>query len=343
MAAVLCKGCATCFGEVCKLLTIPCKMCGECCGILADGISQLCTNPFCFFVAVSLAINISSITAGITSVASYGLNCMGSTWQIGNITFCAINIIAAFYIALRFNHLRENPTQSSSGTNTHNSGMKKVSDILCHDPYVALYILILIGFFVWLGIGVSWRANGEMWCGDDGSIALSNTSLACGYSYFGTGFFSLCLSICCSCCCCNEDRRGGPNPYYSQQQYGSTPSSTTNSIPPQTHTSHQSSPPSTNPKYHGATYTRADPVTATPVVGSQQSPIQATVVNDGGLSIDEEADAVAKGSAFGARIGKLFNAHDQTKSKLESAGAKANVAMTQSLSKAQKFMGVNKK
>lgn len=368
MAAVLCKGCAAACEGLCKLMTIPCKICGECCGLLTEGIAQLCTNPFCLFVAVSLAINIPSIVAGLNLLRFYGIGCMASTWQIGNVAFCSINIIAAFYIAMRFNHLKNNPRDSSSGTNTQSSGMRKVSDILCYDPIVAIYILVLIGFFIWLGIGVSWRASGQMWCGDDAGIDLINTSFACGYSFFGTGFFALCFSICCSCCCNDDGSRGhGTNPYYSQQpqrQYGSTP---TNRPPP-----HQR-PPSNNysgsnhsnqyPKHNDVEHATAEPVTATPVYSQnqQQAPIKATVVNDtpapsappasaqassnennSGLSIDQEAEAVAKGSAFGAKIGKLFNASDTTKSKLETAGAKANLAVNQSLTKAQQMMGFKK-
>ena len=371
MAAVLCKGCAAACDGLCKLMTIPCKIFGGCCGLLAEGIGQLCTNPFCFFVAVSLAINIPSIVAGLNLLRYYGIGCMASTWQIGNLAFCSINILAAFYIAMRFNHLRNNPRDSSSGTNTQLSGMKKVSDILCYDPIVAIYFLVLIGFFVWLGIGVSWRASGQMWCGDDAGIDLINTSFACGYSFFGTGFFALFFSICCSCCC-NDDRRDGPgpNPYYSQQpqqQYGSTP---TNRPP------HQRPPSNNNsglnhsnqyPQNNDVEYASAKPVTATPVYSQnqQQAPIKATVVNDtptsnvtpsappvppqangnqnsSGLSIDREAEAVAKGSAFGAKIGKLFNASDTTKSKLETAGAKANVAVNHGFTKAQQMMGFKK-
>lgn len=309
---------------------------------------------------------------------------MASTWQVVNVGFCTMNIMAAFYIAMRFNHLRNHPAESSSGGNTQASGLRKASDILCYDPVVAIYILILIGFFVWLSIGISWRSSGQMWCGDDGSYALIHTSLACGYSFFGTGFFALCFSICCSCCC-NDDRRG-PNPYYSpNNRYGSTagaggasrPSSYQRPQAPQNPGASNTSSYNNDVEYGAATAT-PEPVTATPIYSKQSTndgkhnyttsaqqeqaaaPIQATVVTPsappmtshngssdgggGGLTIDQEADAVAKGSAFGAKIGKMFHATDTTQAKLETAGAKANVAVNQGITKAQQmFAGFKKK
>ena len=414
MAAVLCKGCTTACDGCCKLLSVPCKLFGECCNVVTEGISQLCTNPFCFFVVVALAINIPSIASSLPPLVTNGIfGCLGLIWLAGNVIFCTINIIAALYIALRYNQLMKernthttNTGTSSSAANNHNrrspwqqqrqqqqlhqqhgrpSGFQHASNILCHDPFVAIYILILIGFFIWLCLGVNWRASGQMYCiNDENSYNFISTALGCGFSYFGSGFMALCLSICCSCCCCcgwNDERRGdsssGNNPYYNQNQYGtagggSRPSTaratarTTTSAPNQ----NQNYPPFrpyNNVQYPAATAT-ATPVTAVPVPvdsSTTHKPIYASVVqndeetppppvtptapaappfyNDENDSLDDETSAVAKGSAFGAKIAKLFNANQSTQSKMETAGVKASVAINQGMKKAQEKVGFKKK
>lgn len=276
---------------------------------------------------------------------NYGFGCQTLIWLIGNISFCTLNIIAAFYIAVRFNQLRNNPIPSSTGGSTQSSGIKKTTEILCYDPFVAIYILALLGYFIWLCIGFSWMSDG---CDYDAITAVS-TALGCGFSFFVAGFVSLCFSVCCSCFC-NEDRRGGSNNnMYTQNQYGAAPSNYNNSnVYNQQPTDVEYAAPVS------ATPVAAFPVTAgTPSKKSsyheQQQPVQATVVVDSATSgvnqttafpsappmsrdddsLDGEAKAAAKGTAVGASIGKLFKTDQKTQAKLETAGAKANVALTQ--------------
>mmetsp|Transcript_22377 Transcript_22377/g.33490 ORF Transcript_22377/g.33490 Transcript_22377/m.33490 type:complete len:361 (+) Transcript_22377:115-1197(+) len=360
MAAVLCKGCADACDGCCKLLSLPCKLCGNCCSALTEGIMSLCNNPFCLYVAVAVGFNVPSISCGVSSLV-YGLGCAASLWQFVNIILCAINIVAAFYIAIRFNQLRNNPENSDGTRNTRTSGISKASEILCYDPFVAIYILVLIGFFAWLCIGVSWRASGAMNCADDNTLALVGTSLGMGYGFFTAGFFALSCSVCCSCCC-NDERRGS-NPYYSQQQYGRHAAS--NSRPPQSSSNNNSRPPSSTypAQNYSATvnndveYAAATPVAATPVQDKYSNtpvnaePIAATVVSpsapplsadDDDDSLNAEASAAASGSKMGTKIGSLFGASDQTKAKLETTGAKASIAMNKGFRKAQNLLAGKK-
>ena len=290
-------------------------------------------------------------------------------WQIGNIAFCAVNIAAAFYVATKFKELggsnsRPFPNQSNNNNarpnnaNVGNSGFSRASYILCHDPYVAIYILILIGYLIWLSIGVTWRANGSMNCAmNDGNNTLSlvGSSIGLGYSFFSCGFIALCCSLCCSCCC-NGDDTNGMNRYYfqnQQNQYGSTNGNPNNRPGNNTTVNHNVAPASASSP--ATSYTQcndvetAAPVTATPVAAvpvpsktaqAQAEPIQATVVPPPSappLDNDNDQSAAASGSAFGAKIGKMFNANPETQAKLESTGAKASAAMSSGLKKAKKM------
>jgi hypothetical protein len=252
-------------------------------------------------------------------------------WHIGNMIFCLANIIAALYIAIRFNELRRDPTATSNGSNTQGSGLKKAGDILCNDPVVAVYILVLIGFFVWLCLGTSWRATGQMDCGDDNALALVGSSLGLGYSFFGVGFMALCCSLCCSCCC--NDSRQGPNPYYSQNN---RPNNNSNNNRPTNGQATHNSAGNNNDVEYGATATAPPPVaatTSTPVAtatavpsdpyskhSNAEVPIQATVVpNPPATAPPYESDAAAK------------------------AKEKATEVMNLGFKKAQKLMGKMKK
>lgn len=344
MAAVLCKGCSEACKGCCELLTIPCKLCGNCCSGLVEATASLCSNPFCLYVVVALAFNIPSISCSISPLVLYGLGCSVGTWVIGNIAFCAINIAAALYIATKFNELRTQPppnqNQNSGAPQPSNSGFGRASYILCHDPFVAIYILILIAYFVWLIIGLNWRADGSMNCAandGNGTLEQVGSSIGLGFSFFSFGFFALCCALCCSCCC-NGDNPNGSNRYNYQNQnnqYGATASQ--NNRPSNSTTSYT--------QYNDAE--TADIATEAPVTATavpvptktapqqQAEPVQATVVPSAPpLDDGDDQAAAASGSAMGSKLGKLFNAKPETQAKLESTGAKASAAMSSGLKKA---------
>jgi hypothetical protein len=194
--------------------------------------------------------------------------------------------------------------------------LKKASDILCHDPIVAIYILVLIGFFIWLCIGVGWNGNGDFACADDGSLNLLDSSFGTGFSFFFLGFNALVLSVCCSCCCYNQDERG-PNHYYSQNRYGSTANN--NGRPPATTTTNQAYMPYNDVEYTAASVSAPSPVAAIPVPGSNskvpvnETPIQATVVEPSpsapplsSLYDNNLTGAATSGLAAASKIGNIL-------------------------------------
>jgi hypothetical protein len=311
MAAVLCKGCSDICAGACtgcgKICSLPCKIFGECCSAVSQTILSLCDNPFCFYVLVAGGLNIPPISAGVMTIFN-GLNngnglfgCKIYLWQIVNIILSVVNILAAFYIAVRFNQLRKNPAGSSSGANTQSSGLKKTSDILCHDPIIAIYILVLIGFFIWLCIGVGWKSGGDFECADGGSYALVDTSLGTGFAFLSLGFMALGCSVCCSCCF-NGDWKNS-NPYYSHNQNSSNNNNSNFRPPATTATANQSSTPYNDVEYATATATPVSgPYSKTPV---NATPIQATVVEPSAPPASQD-DNNGSAATTAAKIGNML-------------------------------------
>mmetsp|Transcript_25281 Transcript_25281/g.31156 ORF Transcript_25281/g.31156 Transcript_25281/m.31156 type:complete len:317 (-) Transcript_25281:298-1248(-) len=314
MAAVLCKGCSDGCSGCCSILTCPCKIFGECCQNICEAASQLCRNPFCLYVFAALGLNIPPIASGSVSlVGDFG--CSATLWQLVNMVLCGLNIAASFYIAFKFHESPNDGNEHSNPNRRGQSGFNKVSQILCYDPIVAIYILVLIGFFGWLCTGVSWRASGAMNCADDSTLALVSASLGCGFSFLSFGFFALCCAFCCSCCCDGD----GSSPFqkynnnstkYEAPTHGkqSAPAAASMNRPPSYAHNYGSS---TAPAYSDVeNYPTA---TAVPV----NEPIPAKVVepsapymaniNDNknkGSSLKEEA--VARVSAVGAKLGQML-------------------------------------
>ena len=325
MAAVLCKG----LGKLCSGCT---KICTIPCGICCDTLGSLCSNPFCLYVAVTLAFNVPPIALGITAVGQAFGECQASLWLLVDVILCAINIWAAIYVAAKY--------REPSG---EQRGFNRAKQILCYDPSIAVYILVLCGFFIWLCVGVSWIFGGQLYGVDcvEGVKHLMSTSIGLGFSFFGVGFLALCISLMLSCCM--DQRPGGSNTVYE--------------IPP-THTNqHNTNKPQANPEAAAHPYSQnrdsennypSKSATAVPV-SNEQEPVYATVVepsappmsaqND---ELDGEAKAVASGVKFGGKIGKLVNADDKTKVKLESTAAKANVAANKGIQAMKKMAGISR-
>ena len=109
---------------------------------------NLCSNSFCIYIVVALSLNIPPIYYALREVENV-FNCKGSRWLEVNMLISIIHILAAVYIA-------------KTGKTVEDT--KKM---LCYDPWMAAYILVVIGSFVWLCMGISWRAKGLMEEGDN--------------------------------------------------------------------------------------------------------------------------------------------------------------------------------
>ena len=182
MAALLCEG----IGKLCLGL---CKGCETiCCSPL-----KAINNPFCITVTTAIAFSVPPIVSSLESFSEFSPidGCTASMWLLGNTVFCSVNIAGAMYIAMKF-----------KSTARGQDGFNRATHVLCHDPGVALYILALIGFFIWLCMGVSWSMDNE--CIGDYDNAIS-VSIGCGFTFLVVGSMSLCCSICCSCCYREQD------------------------------------------------------------------------------------------------------------------------------------------
>jgi hypothetical protein len=170
----------------------PCKLCASSCELVAD----LCTSPFAAFVAVAVIAQLPPIVVGFMEVTGIP-NCRGSVWLIGAIVLGAINIAAACYLAVQIRNT-EDPNLQHLRT-----AFSRATHLLCHDPWMAAYILVFLIFFVWLCVGATWSLSGLM--DEDESCSdsiLRSTRIATGFGWFYIfgGSTVLTLSVCCSCC-----------------------------------------------------------------------------------------------------------------------------------------------
>jgi hypothetical protein len=288
-------------------------------------MGSLCSNPFCLYVTATLAFNIPPIvmTGG---VALEGLDgCKSSFWLIGDAILCAINIWAAFYTAMKY--------RQPSG---ESRGFARAKEILCYDPAIAIYIIFLVGFFVWLCVGTSWVFGGSLFDCSDFEANVMDTAIALGFSFFGIGFMALCIALILSCC----------------MDPGSDTSNTIYEVPP-TQTNPQTEMGTTDQQNQ---YEQKQDVennypsaTAVPHTNAQE-PIYATVVEPSAPPMpayddgaDGEAKAAASGAKIGAKLGNMVNATDKTKVKLESTAAKASVAANKGFKALKQMTGITRK
>jgi len=125
--------------------------------------------------------------------------CPGSLWLLIFWLLCAVNIIAAFYMSVAVQKDSSILPQQQSDTGTEGGGLSRVKHLFCYDMWMAVYILVLMGFFGWLCLGVGWFVTGTM--DDDESCDDINQRLILSYSFGWAWIFcggcSLCLSLCC--------------------------------------------------------------------------------------------------------------------------------------------------
>jgi len=133
----------------------------------------------------------------------------GYLWLLINTCLCVCNIGAAWYIATRSSPNPDDPGllrqgNSSASPTTSTTRIGRSIHLLCYDPVIAVYILLLGFFFCWLSVGAHWKISGRMHAGGgecsetdniDGAV---DTSIGCGYSFFVVGSIALCCSLCCA-------------------------------------------------------------------------------------------------------------------------------------------------
>jgi hypothetical protein len=215
MAAVLCgsigdllKGCCSGIGQV---ITLPCRLCGCACSTFGE----LVTSPFFPYMALTFGLNMPAVVYGLKSL---GFDCPGlSNWLLGNAILCVIHMLAAWYIV---NKIRETPASLSDPinktvdseelpTNYGNFSIPKgnengapnsfarIKHVLCYDKTMAVYIVIFIGWVVWLSMGIGKRLTADEDGVCDNEIQYMNVVISCGYMYLSLVFMAFGCSLCC--------------------------------------------------------------------------------------------------------------------------------------------------
>lgn len=214
--------------------------------------------------------------------------------------FCALHIGAACYFALTIRNRRDEEFQSRT------TSLGRAGYLLCYDPVIAAYILVLIGFFCWLCVGLSWRLEKEMddenVCGNKMEHEYTKAALGCGFGFFAGGFFAFTLSLCCSAC--DRSYYTDDTIYHVADPNDPKPSPPTKPQPTQnqqqsTAASSASKTYGTNSKYVPDEEAASIPV-ATPVqpVNANAAPSSSTTTQNGERSALED---------YGARAGKALN------------------------------------
>lgn len=94
------------------------------------------------------------------------------------------------------NAMRKDGKQSSkvtTGTYYNQSKMSSVQHTLCYDPLVAIYIIVGIGFMIWLSVGVGKTGD----CGMGNVDSYLSNSIICGFVFITCGGMAFCCSLCC--------------------------------------------------------------------------------------------------------------------------------------------------
>jgi hypothetical protein len=207
MAAVLCNGIGNMMRALCtgieKVMCLPCKACGFGC----DMISDIFTSPFFLYIAVALGCNIPPIVWAFKSNANYqdygDQDCgEGLRWLMINSAFCAVNILAAFYVAKRVQEQSQDENLLASGGNVFQENeegkagsMNRITHLMCYDKGMALYLIAVIGFVIWQSLGIK-----EIFAlaNDTCNLRINVVnSLICAYIFLALAAVSFVCSVCC--------------------------------------------------------------------------------------------------------------------------------------------------
>ena len=216
MAAVLCNACGDITSSLCsltgQLCRLPaqlcgasCSACGQVCEHTCHSLSGLCASPFAIFVTVAAVFNIPSVYVGLVGVLDEGVNCKGARWLLVHALLCAINIVAAIYMGVTV--VKEVNHDNNDGVVAHQTpktAFARAGHLLCYDPLLAVYILVLLAFFAWLWTGAAWSLSGSIHQGcdadgdDDGVAGKVAIALGFGWAFIFFGMASLCIGMCCA-------------------------------------------------------------------------------------------------------------------------------------------------
>lgn len=182
-----------------SIICFPCKLCNKACLTVGD----MCRSPFFLYVTVTTCLNVPPAIYSIISIIENNdnnKNCRGKTWLIVNLIFCIVNVLASWYFYCK---IRKSFGYEDSELINRHSALARTSYIVCYDPIVTGYILVLISFFVWQCIGTSWILSDSDFC-PDYIINPFGASLGFGWAFLFGGSCAFCCSLCCAGCDSNE-------------------------------------------------------------------------------------------------------------------------------------------
>lgn len=213
MAAVLCKGIADLCSGACSglghVVCLPCKACGCACSTFGEVLK----SPFFPYLAVTFGLNLPGVVYGFKSLVP-GCATL-SSWLLANGILCAIHMLAAWYIVNKIRETapiddgpavneKDEPTTKYSNFSMPKqeehgaaNSMTRIKHVLCYDTTMACYIVIFIGWLVWLSVGVGKRLTAEDAGGCDDDINAITMAIGCGYLYFSLVFMAFGCSLCC--------------------------------------------------------------------------------------------------------------------------------------------------
>jgi len=152
-------------------------------------------------------MNIPPVISGLKALPHI-TTCTGSSWLGLNLLLSFAHIAAAVY----FVRTLSKPNDENGGPSIQQlSTFKKATNLVCYDSYIAGYILLLLFFMLWLGIGIARSLNGFGGSGDcpDRTGAAVVTALLCGYAFLGMGVVAFVISFCCASCGWTQQQQGG--------------------------------------------------------------------------------------------------------------------------------------
>jgi len=296
---------------------------------------------------------------------------------LGAVILGCINIAAAFYLALRIGNKQDENLQQ------FRSAYSRASHLLCRDPWMAIYILFWVFFWVWLFLGSAWNLSGvtdeDESCSDT-VVGYVRLSVGLGWFFIFGGSMALGVSVCCSCCD-NRDYGGTttngdtnpttplspfdaenpqPTPPYagsSQQQHNDTQKQNIGSTSYKAQEKPNIYSPEVTPVEvddDGIPVAHAVAI-PTPMPSAPPADFDSSNNNASRITTEEEKEeetsgtskttASNLGSAMGKTVGKLFKVDDSNQQALEDRGKKTGEAVGKGYTNVKGFVNakLNKK
>mmetsp|Transcript_6943 Transcript_6943/g.14759 ORF Transcript_6943/g.14759 Transcript_6943/m.14759 type:complete len:358 (+) Transcript_6943:203-1276(+) len=190
MAAILCQPVGNCCDFICS-----CRACK----------SLSCSNPLSAYVGITFLTQVPIVVVAAMEITN-ATTCKGSQWLAGMLAVSLAHVATSVYLSLRV------ANSTDEALRHKHSAWERISYLLCHDAWIAAYILVFLFYVAWLCVGSIWAVTGAFHfnsgtndtCGPN--VYDSNgVALGLGWFYLFAGPTVLSCNICCACCCNKHD------------------------------------------------------------------------------------------------------------------------------------------